>query len=100
MSRYGINAFLREINMAAAAHRAYVADPAGYAAEWAGAPLTPEERAALQRRDFGALYGFGAHPYLLWSFTEAVWVPEISRAELVERFRRESAAHGYPDVAT
>ncbi|MFI6292479.1 hypothetical protein ACIBEJ_12890 [Nonomuraea sp. NPDC050790] len=99
MSRYGINAFMREINLSPALLEAYVGDPAGCAREWAG-PLTDEERGALARRDYGALYGMGAHPYLLWSFTEAVWVPEISRSELVERFRRAAAVHGYPDIST
>lgn len=28
-------------------------------------PLTPEERAALRERDFGALYDMGVHQYLL-----------------------------------
>ncbi|MEV4892506.1 hypothetical protein AB0K48_24315 [Nonomuraea sp. NPDC055795] len=100
MSRYGVNAFMREVNMSPDCLAAYIGDPVAYAREWAGGPLTGEERAALARRDYGELYGMGAHPYLLWSFTEAVWVPEISRPELVERFRRAAAAHGYPDIST
>ncbi|NUR92984.1 MAG: hypothetical protein HOY71_53685 [Nonomuraea sp.] len=98
MSLYGVNAFMREVNMSAEAHRAYCADFPGYAAAWEGAPLTRGERAALAARDYGALYAMGAHPYLLWSFTEAVWVPEITRQELVSRFRE--VARGYPPVAT
>ncbi|MFI6322554.1 hypothetical protein ACIBG8_33800 [Nonomuraea sp. NPDC050556] len=98
MSLYGVNAFMREINMQPLRHAAYVADQPGYVSSWERAPLSEHERAALSARDYGALYAMGAHPYLLWSFTEAVWVPEVTRAELVESFR--ARAIGYPDVAT
>lgn len=98
MSLYGVNTFMREVNMQPLRHAAYVADPPGYVETWELAPLTQAEREALAARDYGALYRMGAHPYLLWSFTEAVWVPEVTRAELVESFR--AGAIGYPDVAT
>lgn len=113
MSLYAVNAFMRLVNMHPQSLRAYLEDPRdlvdrfeqGHAVQsppWAEVfgTLTDEERAALYGRDYGALYAMGAHPYLLWSFTEAVWVPEISRAELVERFRRLAALAGYPDHAT
>ncbi|WP_283133350.1 hypothetical protein [Rhizohabitans arisaemae] len=105
MSIYAINHFMRDVNMERDCHRAYLADPPGFVASWVAAAgpasaLTAEERAALERRDYGALYGLGAHPYLLWSFAEAVWVPEITRPELVEDYRVKARAHGYPDCAT
>ncbi|QKG24258.1 hypothetical protein [Actinomadura verrucosospora] len=113
MGAYDIDKFMRAVNMDAGRLRAYVADPAAFTAEWVaagargpgsehrfGGILDEQEQRAFAERDYGALYGMGAHPYLLWSFAEAVWVPEISRPDLVERFRRAAAAHGYPDFAT
>lgn len=106
---------MRWVNMDAAAHRAYIADTAATVAEWErmGAAQVPDpipvpiggrlddvERAALVDRDFGALYEMGAHPYLLWSFTEAVHLHELPREEIVRRFRERVAGSGYPDFAT
>ncbi|GII90514.1 hypothetical protein [Sinosporangium siamense] len=105
MSKYALNAFMRDVNMDPDCHREYVRDPAGFAAAWRqraneACALTDTEFEALAARDYGAIYGLGGHPYLLWSFAEAVWVPEITRPELVESYRVRSAAHGYPDTAT
>lgn len=99
MSRYEINKLMRAVIMEPGLLREYTESPDAFMAEWPGA-LDADERAAFRRRNYGALYGMGAHPYLLWSFAEAVWVPGISRPELVERFREAAAAHGYPDFAT
>jgi hypothetical protein len=113
MSTYGVNKFMRLVNMDAVALAAYRADPRAFTADFVadsvpggwlkiarGAPLTDEEHEALAERSYGDLYRLGAHPYLLWSFAEAVWVPEIDRAKLVQRFRESAAAIGYPDFAT
>ncbi|SDI16241.1 hypothetical protein SAMN05421505_13637 [Sinosporangium album] len=82
----------------------YVRDPAGFTAAWRrranlACELTEEEAAALAERDYGAVC-LGGHPHLLWSFSEAVWVPEVSRPELVESYREKARAHGYPDTST
>jgi hypothetical protein len=115
MGRYDVNAFMRRVNMHQDAHAAYIADPAAAVAAWEalaqrtvddpephalGGTFTVEERAALAARDFGALYALGAHPYLLWSFTEAVWSHELPRAEIVRQFRESAARVGYPDFST
>ncbi|MBO2449987.1 hypothetical protein J4573_22990 [Actinomadura barringtoniae] len=100
MSRYGINKFMRAVNMNPDALAAYIADPAAFVTAWPGGRLAPDEVNALAQRDYGALYAFGAHPYLLWSFAEAVWVPEISRPDLVERYRQAALRCGYPDFST
>lgn len=113
MSKAAVNAFMRLVNMNPQSLRDFVADPAGFVANYAtgdrfdappwtarGGSLTEAEQQALAARDYGALYAMGAHPYLLWSFSEAVWVPEITRAELVEDYRAKSAAAGCPDYET
>jgi hypothetical protein len=113
MSRYTVNKFMRLVNMDPDALAAYRADPGTFTAQFVadtaprgldhfprGGPLTDEEFQALATRSYGDLYRLGAHPYLLWSFTEAVWTPEVARPELVEGFRRAASAVGYPDFAT
>lgn len=100
MSKYGIDKFMRVVNMDREALAAYVAAPEAFVAAWTGGHLTEEEQQALAQRDYESLYASGAHPYLLWSFAEAVWVPEISRPELVERYRVAARRHGYPDFST
>lgn len=104
MSRYAVNAFMRLVNMDPVALAAYVGEPAAFVASWLAElgrpPLSVEERQALDRRDYAALYRLGAHPYLLWSFTEAVWVPEVSRADLIADYKAAAAEVGYPDCRT
>lgn len=115
MPRHDVNAFMRWVNMNVDAHAAYIADTSATVADWerlgarevpdpdptpVGGRLTDEERDALVARDFGALYEMGAHPYLLWSFTEAVHLHELPREEIVRRFRERVADSGYPDFAT
>jgi hypothetical protein len=115
MSRYAVNKFMWLVNMHPGSLAAYKADPVAYVEAWqagavsgadvardapAGADLSDDEVRALAARDFGALYAAGAHPYLLWSFTEAVWTPEVPRPELVEQFRAAATAAGYPDIRT
>jgi hypothetical protein len=96
MSRYDVVALMRAVNMNPASLAAYRADPAGFVVAWPGG-LSAEEEQMLAARDFAALYAFGAHPFLLWSFTEAIYCPETPRSQLVEWFRTAAAAVGYPD---
>jgi hypothetical protein len=103
MSKYFVDKFMRLVNQQEWAEKAYVRDPAGFVAEWEereGQRLTDDERDALARRDYAKLYALGAHPFLLWSFTEAVWVHEVPRDELVRDYKAKTAAVGYPDFTT
>ncbi len=109
MSRYAVNALMREVLITDHALAEFRADPSAYVTAWAGlrhedgsgVTLEPEESAALAARDYGTLYDRGAHPYLLWSFTEAVWVPEQSRSDLVAAYKaRASSVEGFPDCRT
>lgn len=108
MTKYMINKFMRAVEMSDQAVREYVADPSGYVQDWlTGAhaqnwqaddrQLTDDEEAAFCARDYGALYALGAHPYLLWHFTEAVYVPEVSWPELNTAYREAVRPMGYPD---
>ena len=112
MSRCMIDKFMRFVELSDAEVAAYVADPPRYVERWLGGGATPvrasddrvltdEERAAFGARDFEALYVLGAHPYLLWHFTEAVYAHEFAPGsgwrELVERYRAAVAPHGVVD---
>jgi hypothetical protein len=106
MSRYTVNTLMRHVLLNDADLAAYRDDPGGYVARFragraaAGlSGLTEAEAAAIGGPDYGALYALGAHPYLLWSFTEAALVPPLSRPDLVESFR-VSTRNRYPDFAT
>jgi len=46
------------------------------------------------------LKALGAHPFTLWSFTEAVRAHEVPREELVEDYKEKAAKVGYPDFKT
>lgn len=103
MSKYLVDKFMHLVNMNEWAEKEYKADPAGFVERWEKGErlkLTPEERDALARRDYGKLYALGAHPFLLWSFTEAVWVPEVPREKLVADYKEKAKAAGYPDFKT
>ena len=62
--------------------------------------FTAEEREALATKDYGKLYALGAHPFTLWSFTEAVWIHEKPREELVKDYKEKAARAGYPNFKT
>jgi hypothetical protein len=112
MSRYTVNTLMRQVLLDDTSLAAYRDDPGGYVARFrarraaAGlASLTEKEAAALGGPDYGSLYALGAHPYLLWSFTEAALVPPLKRPDLVESFRvaafRTNSLEGHsPDFAT
>lgn len=108
MTKYMLNKFMRAVEMSDANVAAYVDDPERFVDSWlASSPgpelrpdhrdLTPQERAAFSARDYRALYELGAHPYLLWHFTEAVYIREIGWRDLVERYRAAILPLGEPD---
>ena len=103
MSKYLMNKFIHLVNMNEEAEKAYTANPRAFVEQWAKTQrlkLEPEEREALATKDYGKLYALGAHPFTLWSFTEAVWIHEKGREELVSDYKAKAAAAGYPDFKT
>lgn len=107
-----VDKLIRTVESSDANLARYLADPAAFVAAWEtraarsrvplpdAGTLTDEERRAFVDRDYAQLYRLGAHPYLLWHFTEAVWVGEIPWPELKERYREAVAPHGSPDFTT
>ncbi|HET8564807.1 MAG TPA: hypothetical protein VFM35_13110 [Candidatus Binatia bacterium] len=103
MSKYVMNKLIHYINMNEAAEKEYANDPREFVEKWEKTQklkLTPEEKKALCTKDYGKLYALGAHPFTLWSFTEAVWSHEIPREELVKDYKEKAAKAGYPDFKT
>jgi hypothetical protein len=112
MTKYMIDKFMRAVEMSNESVGAYVADAPAFIDAWlagGGGPdavaddrvLTSEERKAFAHRDYEALYRLGAHPYLLWHFTEAVYegeyTPDRGWRQLVEEYRAAVAPHGLVD---
>ena len=111
MSRYMINKLLWEVERSGESLDAFIEDSVGFIDRWertepvppypSGGTLTSEERTAFERWDYASLYQMGAHPFLLWQFTRAVWVPaRMGAGELTDAYRSAVAEHGYPDFAT
>jgi aromatic-ring opening dioxygenase LigAB LigA subunit len=103
MSKYVMNKFIHQVNMNEAWENEYKASPAEFVEKWEKdqkLKLSDEERAALAARDYGKLYGLGAHPFTLWSFTEAIWAHEVPREELIKDYKEKAAKTGYPDFKT
>ena len=103
MSKYLVNKFIHHVNMKESAEKEYKGNPAAFVEKWEigeKLKLTAEEREALCTRDYGRLYALGAHPFTLWSFTEAVWAHEKPREELVKDYKEKAAKVGYPDFKT
>ena len=97
MSKYLMNKLIHQVNMNQAAEREYTSNPREFVENWEkGQKLkfTPEEREALATKDYGKLYALGAHPFTLWSFTEAVWVHDKPREELVADATNRDCAVG------
>jgi hypothetical protein len=103
MSKYLMNKLIHYVNMNEAAEKEYRARPREFVEKWEKAQklkLEPQEREALATKDYGKLYALGAHPFTLWSFTEAVWVHERPREELVGDYKAKAAKAGYPAFKT
>ena len=113
MSRYMVNKVMWSIDRSSANLRRYQEDPAAFLDGWErladepeppypdGGDLTPEERAALESLDIGAIYAMGANPFLLWQMVRSVLVPDrMTFEELVVEFRTAVEPHGYPDFDT
>ena len=100
MSKYLMNKLIHHVNMNEAAEKEYKMRPREFVEKWEKEQklkLTAEEREALATKDYGKLYALGAHPFTLWSFTEAVWGHEVPREELVEDYKQKAAKAGYPN---
>jgi hypothetical protein len=103
MSKYLMNKLSHHVNMTESAEDEYKSKPREFVEKWEKTQklkFTPEEREALATKDYGKLYALGAHPFTLWSFTEAVWVHEIPREELVKDYKEKAAKAGYPNFKT
>lgn len=103
MSKYAMNKLIHHVNMNEAAEREYKTNPGEFVKRWEAEQklkLTAEEREALTAKDYGKLYALGAHPFTLWSFTEAVWAHEVPRDDLVKDYKEKAAKAGYPDFKT
>jgi aromatic-ring opening dioxygenase LigAB LigA subunit len=103
MSKYLMNKLIHIVNMNEEAEKEYAADPRGFVEKWEKTQklkLEAEEREALAAKDYGKLYALGAHPFTLWSFTEAVWIHEKPREELVADYKAKAAKAGYPNFKT
>jgi hypothetical protein len=103
MSKYLMNKLIHLVNMDESAEKEYVRNPRAFVEQWEKKQklkLSSEEREALATKDYGKLYALGAHPFTLWSFTEAVWIHEKPREELVKDYKEKAANAGYPDFKT
>jgi hypothetical protein len=103
MSKYLMNKLIHLVNMDEHAEKEYSAKPREFVEKWERTQkrkLEPIEREALATKDYGKLYALGAHPFTLWSFTEAVWIHEKPREELVADYKAKAAKAGYPDFKT
>src|SRR4026208_1771740 len=103
MSKYLMNKLIHLVNMDEAAEKAYAVEPREFVERWEKTQtlkLEPEEREALATKDYGKLYALGAHPFTLWSFTEAVWAHEKPREDLVADYKAKAAKAGYPNFKT
>jgi hypothetical protein len=111
MSRYMINKLLWEVERSEESLRAFIENSIGFIDRWertepsppcpSGGTLTSKERNAFESWDYSSLYGMGAHPFLLWQFARAVWVPSRMEAEeFAAAYRTAVAEHGHPDFTT
>jgi hypothetical protein len=103
MSKYLMNKLIHIVNMNEEAEKEYAANPREFVEKWEKTQklkLEAEEREALAAKDYGRLYALGAHPFTLWSFTEAVWIHEKPREELVADYKAKAAKAGYPNFKT
>ncbi len=103
MSKYLMNKLIHHVNMNETAEQEYKTRPREFVEQWEQEQklkFAAEEREALATKDYGKLYALGAHPFTLWSFTEAVWGHEVPREELVKDYKEKAAKAGYPNFKT
>jgi hypothetical protein len=113
MSRYMVNKLMWDVDRSDEALARFKEDPTVFLDDWEslaerpfppypdGGHLTDTERAAVESRDYGALYAMGVNPFLLWQFARSVSVPdELGIDGLITSFREAVAPHGYPDFYT
>jgi hypothetical protein len=113
MSRYMVNKLMWEVDRSDDALASFKEDTAAFLDDWEalaerpvpplteGGKLTDRERAAVEARDYGALYAMGVNPFLLWQFARSVSVPdEMGVDELIASFREAVSPYGYPDFRT
>jgi hypothetical protein len=103
MSKYLMNKLIHQVNMNQAMEDDYARNPRAFVDKWEKnqkLQFTPEEREALATKDYGKLYALGVHPFTLWSFTEAVWIHDKPREELVADYKAKASKAGYPDFKT
>ena len=111
MSKYMINKLLWEVEASEESLSAFIEDSRSFIDRWerteplppypSGGTLISEERIAFESWDYASLYRMGAHPFLLWQFALAVWVPNRMEAhEFIAAYRIGVAEHGHPDFAT
>jgi hypothetical protein len=113
MSRYMVNKLMWEVDRSDEALARFREDPTAFLDDWEslaersvppypdGGHLTDTERAAVETRDYGALYAMGVNPFLLWQFARSVSVPEeMGIEELISSFREAVTPYGYSDFHT
>ena len=103
MSKYLMNKLIHLVNMNQGAEEQYTTHPREFVDKWEKTQklkLESEEREALATKDYGKLYELGAHPFTLWSFTEAVWAHKMVREDLVADYKAKAAKAGYPNFKT
>jgi hypothetical protein len=114
MSRYLVDKFIYRVDRDPAWLERYRQDAARCVAEWEAseAPFVgaersgahvfaPEERAALEAKDYRRLYEMGAHPFLLW--TLMIPLLELSYPTpkaLQDAYAKRIAELGRPDFRT
>jgi hypothetical protein len=103
MSKYVMNKLIHLVNMNEEAEKEYKMRPRKFVEKWEKTQKLKQEsqeREALATKDYAKLYALGAHPFTLWSFTEAVWVQEKPRDELIADYKAKAAKTGYPSFKT
>lgn len=95
MSRYQVDKVLRQVAREQDPRASFQADAAAFLAD---RDLTDEERAALIRFDYPALYRLGAHPMLLLHFVRAIRPGDP--ATLQTEWDEKIGPLGRPDFST
>lgn len=98
MSKGMIDIVLYEIDQTEETIRGFADDPAAWLS---GFRLTEDERSAFERWDYGTLYALGAHPFLLWQTVRSLSMLEDTPIpEILDEYRKQVEAHGWPDHIT